>query len=236
MKKLLLSLLMAVMSIAAWAQDPDWSVSEFTGSITDNSTTINEATWTLSDLTVGSNTNGEPAWTISSKKWKFGSSKSQFWSSYTVSTDKFKSVNVTKVEIGCYDNGGCTSKVTVKQGDITIGSAEVSTNSVTSKVLNAQPGEGGVLKIIYESDKQASYITSIKVWYTLGGDAVHVESVSLDQSNLTIMVSKKATLTATVSPVNATNQNVSWSSSDEEVATVEKGVVKALKEGTATIT
>ena len=68
-------------------------------------------------------------------------------------------------------------------------------------------------------------------------EAVAVTGVSLSQSELTLNVNESVTLTATVSPENATNKNVSWSSSDETVATVDtNGVVKALKEGTATIT
>jgi uncharacterized protein YjdB len=44
------------------------------------------------------------------------------------------------------------------------------------------------------------------------------------------------TLTARVSPDNAINKDVSWSSSDESVATVSDGVVTALKPGVAVIT
>ena len=43
------------------------------------------------------------------------------------------------------------------------------------------------------------------------------------------------TLTATVYPSNATNKNVTWTSSNPSVATVNNGTVKALKAGKATI-
>ena len=68
-------------------------------------------------------------------------------------------------------------------------------------------------------------------------EVVNVTEVSLSVSKLTLTVNESVTLTATVSPENATNKNVSWSSSDETVATVDtNGLVKALKAGTATIT
>ncbi|MCQ2076805.1 MAG: chitobiase/beta-hexosaminidase C-terminal domain-containing protein [Bacteroidaceae bacterium] len=66
---------------------------------------------------------------------------------------------------------------------------------------------------------------------------IAVESVSLDITVVPdLMVGKSVTLVATVLPENAENKNVSWSSSDEDVATVENGVVTAVAEGEATIT
>ena len=44
------------------------------------------------------------------------------------------------------------------------------------------------------------------------------------------------TLTYTITPENATDKTVTWTSSDETVATVENGVIKAIKAGEATIT
>lgn len=64
-----------------------------------------------------------------------------------------------------------------------------------------------------------------------------VKSVSLDQTSLSLPIGETATLTATVSPSNAADKTVTWSSSDPSVATVdEKGTVLAVKEGNATIT
>ena len=61
-------------------------------------------------------------------------------------------------------------------------------------------------------------------------------AITLDQSELTIKVGKTATLTPTIEPADATNKNVTWSSSDETVATVSDGVVTGVKPGTAEIT
>ena len=65
---------------------------------------------------------------------------------------------------------------------------------------------------------------------------VAVTGVTLDKSEVSITVGKTATLTATINPSNATNKNVSWTSSAEGVATVANGVVTAIAEGNATIT
>lgn len=64
-----------------------------------------------------------------------------------------------------------------------------------------------------------------------------VTSVTLDKTSLTLDVGGSFTLTATVKPDNATNKAVKWSSSNENVATVDQnGNVKAVGAGTATIT
>ena len=68
-------------------------------------------------------------------------------------------------------------------------------------------------------------------------DYVAVTGVSLDESSITLDVGDSQTLTATVSPSNATFKAVSWSTSDESVATVNaSGEVTAVAGGTATIT
>ena len=65
---------------------------------------------------------------------------------------------------------------------------------------------------------------------------VDVTGVTLDKETLALNVGETGNLTATVAPSNATNKNVTWSSSDETVATVNNGVVTAVAAGTTTIT
>ncbi len=76
---------------------------------------------------------------------------------------------------------------------------------------------------------------------TLTGDVTgtviyKVTDVSLDKTELTLTEGGSETLTATITPSNATNQNVAWSSDNENIATVSNGVVTAVSPGTAKIT
>lgn len=69
------------------------------------------------------------------------------------------------------------------------------------------------------------------------GGIIHVESVSLNRPGLTLHIGESAQLTATLSPGTATDQSVTWSSSDRSVVTVDQtGKVTASGAGTATIT
>ena len=65
---------------------------------------------------------------------------------------------------------------------------------------------------------------------------MEVTGVTLNKTSANLTVGDTETLTATVAPSNATNKNVTWSTSDASVATVSNGAVKAVAPGTATIT
>lgn len=72
---------------------------------------------------------------------------------------------------------------------------------------------------------------------TVTVQSVGVESVELNRSSLTLTVGGTQTLTATVSPDDAANKTVTWSSSNPLVASVSNaGVVTAVSAGTAVIT
>ena len=69
------------------------------------------------------------------------------------------------------------------------------------------------------------------------GVVYKVTEVKLDKDSLSLEVGDTATLTATITPSNATNKAVEWKSDDTSVATVDtSGKVTAIKAGTATIT
>lgn len=68
-------------------------------------------------------------------------------------------------------------------------------------------------------------------------DDVAVSGISLDKTSLSITKGETAKLNAVVSPSNATNQNVTWRSSNNLVAAVDQdGVVTAIGRGSTVIT
>ena len=85
----------------------------------------------------------------------------------------------------------------------------------------------------------------IVVWANDGGEfatcfvtvsGISVTGVSLNKTSMSMTVGDTQTLTATITPTNATDKSVSWSSSNTSVATVSSsGVVTAKSQGTATI-
>ena len=67
-------------------------------------------------------------------------------------------------------------------------------------------------------------------------DTISVTNVTLSSSSVELVEGDSFQLEATVSPSNATNTTVIWSSSNASVATVDRGKIMAHKPGNATIT
>ncbi len=75
--------------------------------------------------------------------------------------------------------------------------------------------------------------------YTMKGTKtadISVKSVTIDKTSLSIEEGKSYTLTATITPEDATNKSLKWKSDNEKVATVSNGKVTGISEGTAIIT
>ncbi len=123
-------------------------------------------------------------------------------------------------------------------GKVTYGASLTLTPTFTGKNIKSWTpdgaqdfSKGAVTYIISGEGPIAYYDLSIE-----SEPFVNVTGVSLDQTELSLKEGASATLKATVTPDNATDKNVTWKSSNEAVATVANGVVKAKGEGEATIT
>ncbi len=72
--------------------------------------------------------------------------------------------------------------------------------------------------------------------YSANVAPVHATGVTLDKASASVKQGKTITLTATVEPADAVNKNVTWSSNNASVATVNNGVVTGVATGNAKIT
>lgn len=67
-------------------------------------------------------------------------------------------------------------------------------------------------------------------------ETINVTGVELNKDSLTLQEDESEQLSVIVYPLNATNKNVTWTSSNNAIATVNDGLVTALKAGSTTIT
>lgn len=86
-------------------------------------------------------------------------------------------------------------------------------------------------------DKADALLDAINSIINSNSGTVQVEGIVLDKSSLSLDKGKKVVLNATITPEDATNKDIIWSSDNTKVATVDKnGTVKAAGKGTANIT
>lgn len=169
--RMLLLCLMIVGSASVWADDePNWKYEIGTNdgsklNTTAKTFTVDEAhVWSYANSTVGK---GSPEVTYSSGYLKFGNSKNVYFNPVVLTTDAFKDVNITKVAVTVKHNGKVGATLTVKQGDITIGTAEAEAQNSSYQTVTCaktKTGAGGTLTISY-AIAQALYLSKIEVWY-----------------------------------------------------------------------
>ena len=110
---------------------------------------------------------------------------------------------------------------------------DVATVDGNGLVTAVGEGQATITATTKDGNKTASCVVSVSKPAPV---VVAVTGVTLDKSEAALKIGETATLKATVAPENATNKNVSWTSSDEAVATVKDGVITAVAAGKATIT
>ena len=117
-------------------------------------------------------------------------------------------------------------KVTWKSSNAAIASVDAN-----GKVTGVKAGEATITVTTEDGGKTAT----CKV--TVSDKEIKVTGVKLNKSETSLLVGGNETLTATVLPEDATNQNVTWKSDKPEIATVDaNGKVTGVKAGEATIT
>ena len=173
-----------------------------------------------------------------------------------------KTKGQTTITVASVDGGDAISFVLdttkVDVSSVTLDKTEASISYGKTLQLNAtvSPSNTTLYKVNWESsDESIATVDSKGVVTTVGiGDAVikavsddnaeifatctvhvlpvQVESISLDKEKLTLQVGTAKTLSALILPENSDNKNITWTSGDESVATVDqKGKVTGISIG-----
>ena len=148
-------------------------------------------------------------------------------------------LNKTSAELYVGDNTSLVATVAPANATnkaVTWTSSDTSVATVSnSGVVNAiKAGETIITVTTADGSYKVTCVVTVKAQEPV---TVAATGVSLNKTSAEMYVGDSTSLVATVTPTNATNKGVTWTSSDESVATVSnQGVVTALKTGTSTIT
>ena len=128
-----------------------------------------------------------------------------------------------------YGQNGNAEYYGIEFGEDTTYNKTAGTANDTAFVVNViNPSDEKIYSFCYGAGYDREIFTGTVIIPTTG--------ITLDQTSGTLTEGDTVTLTATVSPDNATYKTVTWETSNSSVATVADGVVTALRAGTATIT
>ncbi len=146
--------------------------------------------------------------------------------------------NSKKKEYTIIASAGTGGKIT-PEGTITVTEGE-------SKTFAIKADHGYTIQDVKVDGKSvgavSSYtMTDVKENHTIAAsfqkpDTVKVEKITLSQAEASLEVGKTLLLEATVTPDNAENKQLKWSSDNRQVALVDDGFIAAIGEGSATIT
>lgn len=145
------------------------------------------------------------------------------------------SLNKTSLSLNVGDTQTLISTITPSNAtnkSVTWSSSNPSVATVSSSGEVTAKAAGTATITVKSDDGSKTATCSV----TVKAATVSVTGVSLDKTSLSMTVGDTQTLTATITPSNATNKSVIWSSSNTSVATVSSsGVVTAKASGSATI-
>lgn len=128
-----------------------------------------------------------------------------------------------------YGQNGKNEYYGIEFGEDTTYNKTANSANDTAFVVNVcNPSQQKVYSFCYGAGYDREIFTGTVIIPTTG--------ITLDQTSGTLTEGDTVTLTATVSPDNATYKTVTWETSNSAVATVADGVVTAVRAGTATIT
>lgn len=109
--------------------------------------------------------------------------------------------------------------------------SEIATVNNTGLVTAIKKGEAIISIITLDGNKSASCKVIVEAKY------IPVSTLKLSETSVNIHKGENKQLTATISPNDATNKNIIWSSSDESIAKVDaNGRITAIEIGNTTIT
>ena len=161
-----------------------------------------------------------------------------YWTSGKVNTLTISSLvgsSINRIEVTYRTSDG--SEVVV--GGNVVAGTETGTSNEYAYPINAssfvvRPSSAQIQ--VKQIEMVVSTYSNYSTICTENTDEVAVTGITLLPAQLSLEVGKQQTLNATIAPSNATNQNMTWTSSKESVATVDNGVVTAVAAGKATIT
>ena len=138
-------------------------------------------------------------------------------------------INVTAITLS-------QTSVTLSAGESVSLTATITPENATNKTITWSSSNTSVATVSNGKATITAQIGNVKAECSVTVSPIEVTAITLSQTSVTLSAGESVSLTAIITPENATNKTITWSSSNTSVATVSNGKVTAVAVGKATIT
>ena len=162
----------------------------------------------------------------------------------TAQVDNFKATCTVTVTVPVESITLNKTKLTLDKGQSETLVATISPNDATENTVTWASSNSDMASVDANGKVTAVSGGNVTITAKAGGKSAAclltvnapVESVTLNRTNITLEEGGSFTLNATVSPKDATDKTVTWSSSDDSIVTVnQNGTINAISQGSASI-
>lgn len=143
-------------------------------------------------------------------------------------------------------NNAIDNRIKLKIGDNIFLSAVVEPNKKINEGVTWEAEDYNIATIDKDNNLIANSVgtttisantyNGLKKFFTLEVLPIEADSIKIDQKEINIVKGDTYHLSATITPENTTNKNITWKSSNNKIVTVKNGVIKANKIGKVIIT
>ncbi len=204
-----------------------------TATVNPDNATDKSVTWTTSDASVASVENGKvTGLTTGTATITVTTTDGSMTAvcEVTVTEQPVVTLKQTAAEMTVGEEITLAASVTIDGTELQWSSSDATVASVTDgKVTALKAGTATITVTTADGGSSASCEVTVNAF------TGEVTGVTIDKYSAVLKIGDTLTLTAVITPSNATDTNVTWTSSDATVASVAGGTVTALKVGTATI-
>ena len=219
------------------------STTQISAGIKPENATSRELVWTSSDNSIATvDSNGvvkgiKPGTVTITAKTKDGKVVSTSTITVEEATPTITSISFTEDNVSV--KKGDTLPLTVKIEPVELSSSKLTFKSSDTSIVTVD--ENGKITGVKKGTATITVTTSngktATCTVTVTDDTIPVESITLSPEKVEVGVGGSKQVVATISPANATNRELIWTSSDTSIATVDSnGIVTGVKVGNVTIT
>ncbi|MBO5883723.1 MAG: Ig-like domain-containing protein, partial [Clostridia bacterium] len=204
-----------------------------TATIAPNDTTDKTLTWTTSDASVATVENGTvTAVGAGTATITVTTANGKTATCNVTVTVEASAVSLSKNTLSLLKGANETLTATIVPDDttnkaLTWTTSDASVATVENGTVTAVGAGTATITVTTANGKTATCNVTV---------TVEASGVTLDKNSIRINAGEDNILTATIAPNDTTDKTLTWTTSDETVATVENGTVTAVGAGTATIT